>query len=112
MQDSPEAPVQQLDFDEEIKNLYLSLKSATQTLNKHLLCELEGDRFKLFEVILAKCNQLIAKAKKAEKIEILEKLEKFKREYSALMVTLGGLVKQAEMPRARFQKLLSTIKEL
>lgn len=47
-----------------------------------------------------------------EKTRILQKLDEFSRNSSALMVTLNGLVKQAEVPRARFQKLLATIKEL
>jgi hypothetical protein len=116
MQDSAEAPIQQPNFNQEIKDLYFTLKSATENLNKHLLCELDGNRFKLFERILDKCRELTIEAKQIhnedERTEILEKLEQFKRETSVLMVTLSGLVKQAELPRARFQKLLRTIKDL
>lgn len=105
-----------IDFDTEIKNLHLSLQDAAQSLLHHLLCELDSDRLELFKHINLKAQELIEQAKefedKIERILILERLEKFRRESTVLVVTLGGLVQQAEMPRVRYQKLLRTIKEL
>jgi predicted methyltransferase len=111
-----EIPENLTDFDTEIKNLYISLQDAAQSLLRHLLCELDGDRFGFFTNISRRAYKITEQAKKiedeTERTLTLERLEKFRRESAALVVTLGGLVKQAGMPRERYQKLLRTIKEL
>lgn len=104
------------DFDTEIKNLHIALKSAAESLLRHLLCEFDGDRFGLFKSINSKADKLTKQAgkikNKTERASALERLEKFRRESGALVITLWGLVQQAEIPRSRYQKLLATIKEL
>jgi len=115
MQETAETSLE-TDFDAEIKNLYITLKQATETLLRHLLCKLESDRFELFNIIEEKYRMLYAEARQikdeTKRHIVLDKLEEFKRQSSALVVTLGGLVQQAEMPRKRFHKLLRTIKDL
>lgn len=116
MQDSAEVTNKHTDFDEEIKKLHITLKDATISLLRHLLCNLDQDRFVLIKGIMEMTDKLKNEARQIqdpeEKTRILQKLDEFSRNSSALMVTLNGLVKQAEVPRARFQKLLATIKEL